>query len=82
MAFASRNHAKYSLMVHLIFVCKYRKRLLIQLGDQIKDIMQKIAKEQDFTIFEMEIDKDHVHILISYQPTQSILDIVRHLKAN
>lgn len=36
MDYISQNHSKHLLMVHLIFVCKYRKHLLIKLGEQIK----------------------------------------------
>lgn len=67
-------------MVHLIFVCKYRKHLLVPFGTQIKQLMFEIAEENDFGIVEMEVDKDHVHLLIHYNPTQSILEIVRLLK--
>ena len=67
-------------MVHLIFVCKYRKRLLDRLGVDVKSIMYTIADENDFGIVKMETDKDHIHLLIEYNPTQSILDIVRLLK--
>lgn len=67
-------------MAHLIFVCKYRKRLLDGLGVDVKPIMHTIAEDNDFGIVEMEIDKDHVHLLIEYNPIQSILDIVRLLK--
>lgn len=31
-------------------------------------------------IVEMEVDKDHIHLLIEYYPNQSILQIVRLLK--
>ena len=64
-------------MMHLIFVCKYRKELLIKYGNQIKQILNDIAEEKDFEIMEMEVDKDHIHLLVNYNPTQSILDIVR-----
>ncbi|MDD4123773.1 MAG: IS200/IS605 family transposase [Bacilli bacterium] len=80
MDYISRNHSKYLLMAHLIFVTKYRKKLLIKYGDEIKQILSDIAEEKDFEIIEMEVDKDHVHLLVSYNPTQSILDIVRLLK--
>jgi len=78
--YISRNHSKYLLMAHLIFVSKYRKQLLIKYGNEIKQILSDIAEEKDFEIIEMEVDKDHVHLLVSYNPTQSILDIVRLLK--
>jgi len=67
-------------MAHLIFVCKYRKSLLDRLGVDVKSIMYTIAEENDFGIVEMETDKDHIHLLIEYNPTQSILYIVRLLK--
>jgi putative transposase len=38
MDYVSKNHSKYLLMAHLIFVCKYKKELLIKYGDEIKSI--------------------------------------------
>lgn len=80
MDYTSRNHSKYCLIVHLIFVCKYRKKMLIQYGDEIKTLMYRIAEDNDFGIIEMEVDKDHIHLLVEYNPVQSILEIVRLLK--
>ena len=60
-------------MAHLIFVCKYRKRLLDRLGVDVKPIMYTIAEDNDFGIVEMETDKDHIHLLIEYNPTYSSL---------
>lgn len=80
MDYVSRNHSKYLLMVHLIFVCKYRKKLLNRFGNQIKELFYNISDEKDLNIIEMEFDKDHIHLLVQYNPTQSILDIVRWYK--
>jgi putative transposase len=59
MDYISRNHSKYFLMAHLIFVTKYRKKLLIKYGDEIKQILSDIVEEKDFEIIKMEVDKDH-----------------------
>ena len=67
-------------MTHLIFVCKYRKKLLVKFGNEIKQLFRDIAEEKDFEIMEMEVDKDHIHLLVNYNPTQSILEIVRRMK--
>ncbi|MFL8712818.1 IS200/IS605 family transposase [Clostridioides sp. GD02377] len=80
MDYVSRNHSKCLLLVHLIFVCKYRKNLLIKFGDEIKHILSDIAKEKDLIMVEMEADKNHVHLLVKYRPTVSILEIVRWFK--
>ncbi len=80
MEYVSKSHSKFLIMVHLIFVCKYRKKLLTRFGEQIKKIMYDISEEKDLGIIEMEVDQDHIHMLVSYNPTQSILGIVRWLK--
>ena len=67
-------------MIHLIFVCKYRRSLLFRLNKDVKSIMFEIAEENNFGIKEMEVDKDHIHLLVEYAPSQSVLEIVRLLK--
>ena len=65
--YISTNRSKHYLKCHLIFVCKYRKKLLIgQLNDDIKQIFQSIADGSDFEIEVMESDIDHIHFLIRY----------------
>lgn len=80
MKYVSENHSKHLLMVHLIFVVKYRKHLLVDFGEQMKDVFYTIAREKDLIIVEIEVDKNHIHLLIHYKPTMSILDIVRWFK--
>lgn len=78
--YKSKNHSKFSLKYHIIFVCKYRKKLLVSLGMDIKDIMISISNKYDFDIKFMEVDKDHIHMMIESEPKISILNIIRVLK--
>ena len=79
--YVSTNCSKHYLKCHLIFVCKYRKEMLIgQVNDDAKRILNSIASNSDFEIEVMETDKDHVHFLIRYIPRLSIAQIVRRLK--
>lgn len=80
MEYRSLNHSKFLLLFHTIFVCKYRKKLLIKLGDEIKDIIMGISAESDFDIETMEVDVDHIHLLINSIPKLSPLSIVKKLK--
>ena len=43
----SASHNKYLLQYHLIFVCKYRRKLLVSqnIADDVKDIKDKEIKE-------------------------------------
>ena len=78
--YKSKNHSKFILTYHIIFTCKYRKKLLIKYGEDVKQIMYDISKKYDFDIKEMEVDKDHIHMMISSVPKISPLQIVRVLK--
>ena len=80
--YISINRHKYYLKVHLVFVCKYRKQLLINesINSKVKEIFKSIESNSDFTIDIVYSDKDHIHLLVSYPPKVSISSIVRKLK--
>lgn len=78
----SKNRHKYLLQYHIIFVCKYRKHLLINcVTDDIKQLSYQISQKHNFTIKEMETDKDHIHYMIEAEPMMSISQIVNLLKS-
>ena len=78
------NHEKFKLRYHIIFSIKYRKKLLNPISEDIKLYMKKAEAMQDkWKIEVMEIDSsksDHIHFLISTNPTCMISDIVHKLK--
>lgn len=78
--YKSKNHSKFILTYYIIFICKYRKKLLIKYGEDVKQIMYDISKKYDFDIKEMEVDKDYIHMMISSSSKISPLQIVRVLK--
>ena len=48
--YVSENYSKHLLMVHLVFVIKYRRNLLVKFGDEIKQIFYDIADEKIFLL--------------------------------
>jgi putative transposase len=80
MEYSAKNHAKFLILYHLIFVCKYRKKLLIRYGDETKRIFEDIATRSDFSFEALEVDQDHIHCLVKSEPRISPLAIVRKLK--
>ena len=55
----SKNRHKYLLQYHIIFVCKYRKKLLTskQISDNIKQFSYEICQKHKVIIRYMETDK-------------------------
>ena len=41
----------------------------------------EIAKHHGYTIQEMEVDKDHIHMFLSFPPKNSISEVVRIFKS-
>jgi putative transposase len=81
MCYISKNRHKFYLKCHLIFVCKYRKQLLVSdIREHVLTIFNEVENEYDFDIDIMETDKDHIHLLINYPPNISVTSIVRKLK--
>lgn len=78
----SKNRHKFLLQYHLIFVCKYRKKLFTkEISDDVKHLSYKIFQRHNVIIHKMETDKDHIHYMIETEPTISISDLVRMMKS-
>ena len=75
------NRRKYCLKVHIVLVTKYRKPLLLgNVSSCVKTIFSDIAEKNGWKILAMETDADHIHILLEYDTTERICDIVKELK--
>jgi putative transposase len=74
-------HTKTDLTVHLIWIPKYRKPVLTgALAVRVRDVIRRIAFEHELTILEGKVARDHVHVLVSYRPTQSVSQIAQWFK--
>ena len=75
------RHSIYLLTYHLIFVTKWRKPAI---SDEVGDFMVKTAKRlckgYGGELISGETDKDHIHLLVSLPPQQSLSIVVRSLK--
>ncbi len=78
--YRTKNHSKFLIIYHIIFVVKYRKPLLKEYGKWMKDYILQIAEKSDFSIKEMEVETDHIHIMVESCPKLSPLQTVQRLK--
>lgn len=75
------SHLTYSCQYHVVFCPKYRRKVLTNdIVPRLKELFIEISKRYDFTIVEMEVMPDHVHLLIDCNPRFGIMEAVRKLK--
>ena len=75
------EHLVYSCQYHVIFCPKYRRKILKNgLDDFVKQTFLDISTKHDFSILEMEIMPDHVHLLIDCNPRYGIMNCIKVLK--
>jgi putative transposase len=74
-------HTKSDLKVHLIWIPKYRKKVLVgPVAVRARDVLRQIALEHELDIITGKVASDHVHMFISYRPSQDVSKIVQWLK--
>lgn len=74
------NHAKTSVRYHLIFSTRLRRKCLDKIRDTVLNSFREVEKVSDFKILVMELEKDHIHLLMKWKPHLSIEQVVRKLK--
>ena len=76
------SHCVYDTKYHLVWAPKYRKWVLQgEVRERTKDLFMEISDHHGYEIEELEVDKDHVHILLSFPPKYSISKVVEVLKS-
>jgi putative transposase len=85
MEYRRQTHAVYHTRYHLVFTTKYRRKIFGKEGMAVymKVIMRTIPRRHpEIEIFEVNTDKDHIHLLVSIAPKLSVAEAVGILKAN
>lgn len=81
MNYKSKNKVVYSCKYHVVWCSKYRRKVLTDgIDTRLKELIQSICTEIDAEIFELEIQPDHVHLLLEVDPQYGINKAVRHIK--
>ena len=74
-------HTKTDLKVHVIWIPKYRKPILTgEVAVRVRDVLRSIEAEHELEILSGKVAHDHVHVLLSYRPTQRVSQIMQWLK--
>jgi putative transposase len=77
------SHCKFNINYHLIWIPKYRKKLLY---GKVKMVLEQIIRGQcsdiGVDVLALEIMPDHIHLFVGAKPTHTPYKIVQQIKGN
>ena len=75
------SHTIHDLKVHLVFIPKYRKRILFgKIAEELRKYIRQACDELDIKIIRGKLALDHVHMFVSYPPTLSVSKMAQKIK--
>ena len=75
------NHTTHRLRYHLVWIPKYRKRVLRgKIASHLLKLFYDACEMNKWWIEEIAIQDDHVHMIIQVWPKESVAEVVQALK--
>lgn len=75
------RHCVFAMHVHLVFVLKYRRKVLTErVLEALRESFDIIAAQFDAIVRECDGEDDHVHLLVEYPPKVAVSSLVNSLK--
>jgi putative transposase len=71
----------YTIQYHIVWSVKYRHKIIRdEIEKKLREILYKIAADNEMSIIEYNSDLDHVHLLVDCRPQHYIPDMIKALK--
>lgn len=81
MDYQRDEHRVHLIVYHLIWCPKRRKAVLTgKVADDCRKLIAAKCEEQGWTLVELAIQPDHVHLFVRAWPSDSAAEIVKHCK--
>lgn len=81
MPIRSAAHVTYNIQYHFVWIPKYRKMILEEeIAQELEKLLYGIAERYDFTIEELAVAPDHVHLFLSAPPRYAPSAIMEKIK--
>ena len=75
------SHTTFRIELHIVWVTKYRYKVLTgTIGTHTRDLLRRICSEERAEIISGSVSPDHVHLLVSIDPSVSVSTLLRQLK--
>src|SRR4028119_1684215 len=78
----SNSHSVFAIHLHLVFVTKYRRKVITQdILTRLSEVFTHVCEKQKCILTEFNGEPDHVHLLVDLAPDTLISQLVASLKS-
>jgi putative transposase len=75
------QHTTWDCKYHVVFIPKYRKKTLFEvLRRELGSLFRELARQKESKVEEGHIMRDHVHMLLSIPPKNSVSNVIGYMK--
>jgi putative transposase len=79
--YESLSHTKWDCKYHVVFIPKYRRKVLYgELRQYLGDVFRKLALQKESRIEQGHLMPDHVHMMILIPPKYAVSQVVGFIK--
>lgn len=69
IVYKSNRNVYYSCKYHVVFCPKCRRKVLVdQIAERLAEIVREVCKEHEAEVLSLDIQPDHVHLLVECDP--------------
>ena len=80
-SYESLSHSKWDCKYHVVFVPKYRKKVLYgKIRNYLGPLFHELSNQRSSKILEGHMVQDHVHMLIKIPPKYSVAEVIGYIK--
>ena len=77
----SLSHTRYNCTYHIVFIPKYRRKVMYgEVRVEMAEILKKLCEMEGIKLIKGTVCKDHVHMYVSIPPKFSVSKVMSKLK--
>lgn len=78
---SSLSHTKWDCTYHIVFIPKYRRKVMYgELRRDIREIIKKLCEYKGVAVLEGSVCVDHIHLCVKIPPKLSVSEFMGYLK--
>ena len=79
--YRSPSHSKWECKYHVVFIPKYRRKLLYgRIRQELGEVFHRLCSQKESKIEECHLMPDHVHMMLSIPPKYAVSQVIGFIK--